>query len=319
MDADEKMAGLVTTKGEITPEWHAPIDARWRWSAAYYLVLALWLLLVYQQFFAEAIGVAASTWFWKANEVYVIAIAVPLFWDLVATVRRPGGVIDYVDTATDTPGPLVRRVAWYGALGLLLVMSIGPLFETLFGNPLPQRIITLRDCLLGLVALSIYFDWSRGFWRTLNNGAPRLVSATARAIVLTLAVAINVLIYQQPVKDLLGSRVAEALDFQAEAFGVILLVPIYFDVVIPLTKGDPLRAVAGPREAPHRHVVLAAWVALMAGLAYVGQGAARDWFDNAFGQWFVRSAEAPIAAIVFTAYFEMIRSLDGVRRVEVVR
>jgi hypothetical protein len=110
------------------------------------------------------------------------------------------------------------------------------------------------------------------------------------------------------VKDVLGT-----LDFHAEAFAVCLFVPLYFDIVLPLTRGDALLAVRGAPGVPHRGLVLGVWIVLMAFLLWIGQGRAFEWSPNAFGQWFVRSPEPPLAAIAFTFYFEVIRRLDGVR------
>ena len=123
----------------------------------------------------------------------------------------------------------------------------------------------------------------------------------------------NIAIYQDPVIDVLGADLASTLDFHAEAFAVCLFVPLYFDIVLPLTRGDAVLAVRGAPGVPRRGVVLGCWIVLMAFLTWVGQGTAREWFDNAFGQWFVRSPEPPLAAIAFTFYFEVIRRLDGVR------
>jgi hypothetical protein len=67
---------------------------------------------------------------------------------------------------------------------------------------------------------------------------------------------------------------------------------------------------------PRRALVLGAWIVLMAFLLWIGQGRAFEWSPNAFGQWFVRSPEPPMAAIAFTFYFEVVRRLDGVRHAQ---
>jgi len=122
----------------------------------------------------------------------------------------------------------------------------------------------------------------------------------------------NIAIYQEPVKDILGPRAANALDFHAEAFAVVFFVPLYFDVVLPLTGGDPLRGTPGALGTRRRIAILAAWVLALLFFLWIGQGAAQSWIDNGFGQWFVRSPEPPLAAVLFTLYFEYVRRADGV-------
>ncbi len=285
--------------------------ARWRFSIAYYVVLAVWHVVVHQQLFEDLVGVPTSRWFWRANEVYVVAVFVPLFWDLVATRRRRNGV-ELVSNSTAGPGPLARHVIWYGFLFVVTICLFGPLWKTVFGSRLPQRIATLRDVGLGFLILSVYFDWSRGLWRPLRDQAPRLVSGWWRMAFMLVVLGVNVAIFQEPVKNLLGTDASSTLDFQAEAFALAFFVSLYFDVVLSLTGGDPLRATPGPLRSRRRWAILAMWIAIMLFFVWIGQGAARSWFDNAFGQWFVRSSEPPLAALVFTLYFEVIRRLDGV-------
>ncbi|MDZ5620432.1 hypothetical protein SFC88_06340 [Nocardioides sp. HM23] len=280
----------------------------WRWTIGYYAVLAIVFVVVHQDWLmVDLVGEDNSIWLWKANETYVVAFIVPLFWDVVATLRRNGTIVPH---PRDTGGWIARRVAWYGGLLVVLACMEGPMFEAVFGARLPQRVLTLRDVFSGLVVLSLYFDWSRGFWR---RSGPRLVSAWARLAFWVAVLLANIAIYQGPVKDLLGPDHASTLDFHAEAFAVCLFVPLYFDIVLPLTRGDAVLAVRGAPGAPGRALVLGCWIVLLAFLTWIGQGTAREWFDNAFGQWFVRSPEPPLAAIAFTFYFEVVRRLDGVR------
>lgn len=313
--------------------------ARWRWTVGYYAVIVIVGIAVHQQFAEDVLGVPASRWLWKANEVYVLAVAIPLYWDFVATHRgrslgsvfaRSTGVtgsteptetgasastigttlsLDGRSVGGDRLSPLARRVAWYSVLVAVLVCLEGPLVETLTGSRLPQRILTLRDVLVGLVAVSLYFDWSRGTWR---RDGPRVVSWRARVVFFVLAVLANIAIFQQPVRDALGPDHFGTLDFHAEAFATLLFVPVYFDIVLPLTGGDDIRALPGPWRSFRRWSVLAVWVAVLTFFVWIGQGAARDWVDNSFGQWFVRSPEPPLAAIVYTIYFEVLRRFDGI-------
>ncbi len=283
---------------------------RSRWTIGYYAVLVFIFVVVHQDWLmVDLVGEENSIWLWKANEAYVVAIVVPLFWDFVATRRRKDGTI--VARSTEDVGDrIVRRVVWYGGLILILACMEGPMFEAIFGDRLPQRVLTLRDVFTGLLVLSIYFDWSRGFWR---SSGPRLVSGWARLGFWVAVLLANIAIYQDPVKDLLGAGNASTLDFHAEAFAVCLFVPLYFDIILPLTRGDALLAVRGAPGVPRRGLVLGVWIVLMAFLLWIGQGRAFEWSPNAFGQWFVRSPEPPMAAIAFTFYFEVIRRLDGVR------
>ena len=275
----------------------------------YYIVLAIVLVAVYQPFLADLVGTDVAEWMLKANEAYLIAIVVPLFWDFVAT-SRTSGEITLVSRSTPGLGPVARRAIWYGAFVVTLLLFVGPLVETLTGSRLPQRIVTLRDAVVGLFGISLYFDWSRGLWRSMRGDEPRMVSGRARVIFLGLILAANIAIFLDPVGDLLGDRITDFLDFQAEGFAVMFCVPLYFDVVLRLTGRDPLRAITG-RVNRFGASVLLSWIAAMAFFVWFGQGAAVDVFDNSFGQWFVRSAEPPLAAIIFTAYFELARRRRG--------
>lgn len=283
---------------------------RSRWTICYYTVLAIIFVAVHQHWLmVDLVGEENSIWLWKANEAGVVAFGVPLFWDFVATRRRRDGTI--VARSTEEVGDkIVRRVVWYGGLILILACMEGPMFEANFGDRLPQRVVTLRDVFAGLLVLSVYFDWSRAFWR---SSGPRLVSGWARLGFWVAVLLASIAIYQESVKDVLGADNARTLDFHAEAFAVCLFVPLYFDIILPLTRGDALLAVRGAPGVPRRGLMLGVWIVLMAFLLWIGQGIAREWFDNAFGQWFVRSSEPPMAAIAFTFYFEVIRRLDGIR------
>ena len=284
---------------------------RSRWTIGYYAVLAVVFVVVHQDdLMVPLVGEENSIWLWKANEAYVVAFVVPLFWDFVATRRRRDDATIVPHAAEDLAGRIARRVVWYGGLVIVLACMEGPLVESIFGSRLPQRVLTLRDVFTGLVVLSLYFDWSRGFWR---RSGPKLVTGWARLGFWVAVLLANIAIYQDPVKDVLGADLASTLDFHAEAFAVCLFVPLYFDVVLPLTRGDALLAVRGPSGLPRRGPVLGVWVVLMAFLLWIGQGRAFEWSPNALGQWFVRSPEPPMAAIFFTFYFEVIRRLDGVR------
>lgn len=283
---------------------------RSRWTIGYYVALVVIFVVVHQDWLmVDLVGEKNSIWLWKANEAYVVAFVVPLFWDFVATRRREDGTIVPLP-ADDSRGRITRRVVWYGALILILACMEGPLFESIFGSRLPQRVLTLRDVFSGLLVLSVYFDWSRGLWR---SSGPRLVAGWARLGFWVAVLLANIAIYQEPVKEVLGPDNASTLDFHAEAFAVCLFVPLYFDIVLPLLRGDPLLAVRGAPGVPRRGLVLGVWMVLMAFLLWIGQGRAFEWSPNTFGQWFVRSPEPPMAAIAFTFYFEVIRRLDGVR------
>ncbi len=205
-----------------------------RWTIGYYAVLVFIFVVVHQDWLmVDLVGEKNSIWLWKANEAYVVAFVVPLFWDFVATRRKDGTIVPV--PGEDVGGRIVRRVVWYGALILILACMEGPMLESIFGSRLPQRILTLRDVFSGLLVLSIYFEWSRGLWRC---SGPRLVSGWARLGFWVAVLVANIAIYQDAVKDVLGPDNASTLDFHAEAFAVCLFVPLYFDIVLPLTRGD---------------------------------------------------------------------------------
>ena len=237
----------------------------------------------------DLVGEENSIWLWKANEADVVAFVVPLFWDFVATRRRKDGTI--VTRSTEDVGDrVVRRVVWDGGLILILACMEGPMFEAIFGDRLPQRVLTFPDVFAGLLVLSVYFDWSRGFWR---SSGPRLVSA-GRGLGFWVAVLLaNIAIYQDPVKDLLGADNASTLDFHAEALAVCLLVQ-------PLLRHHPpphprrrsahgARCPGGTTPWPGTRRIR---IVLMAVLLWIGQGRAFEWSPDAFGQWFVRQPRA---------------------------
>ena len=304
------MSAPVQTKAENTPKttMHDAPDTSLslstsldrikgkRWTVAFFVLLGIWFLAVYSDDFLGVVG----RWFLSANEAYLVALVVPLFWEIVAPSTMSG---------RSGFSPLAVRVFWYGTFLVALIMLEGPAVKTMTGSRLPQEIITLRDVVVGLFGLSIYFDWSRGLWRARDTGNPQLVSATKRLIFFAVLLAANIAIFLDPVADLLGPRLTTWLDFHAEAFAVMFFIPIYFDIVLHFTNGDPVRARAGKPDGRSAAIVVGA-IALMLFFVWAGQGAARTAFDNNFGQWFVRSAEAPLGAIGIILYFEILRRLD---------
>ncbi|MDF2729208.1 MAG: hypothetical protein K0T01_994 [Acidimicrobiia bacterium] len=117
--------------------------------------------------------------------------------------------------------------------------------------------------------------------------------------------------FQGPVKEVLGPDLFTTIDLHAEAFSSALLLPLYFDVIIPRTCGDPVNGV--PAEPRVRSWILWLWLAVNLIGVWLAQGGIEALIPGGLGTWWRRSSEAPLAAIAITIYIEWMRRRDGVK------
>lgn len=141
--------------------------------------------------------------------------------------------------------------------------------------------------------------------------APKLKPGWVRAIYYVGLASANALMFQGPVKEVLGPDLFTAIDFHAEAFSSALLLPLYFDVIIPRTGGDPVNGV--PAEPRVRSWILWLWLAVNLIGVWLAQGGIEELIPGGLGTWWRRSSEAPLAAIAITIYIEWMRRRDGVK------
>ena len=273
-------------------------------QAAYAVVLVVLLATPLAPWAPRVLGQTTTTWVQHASEAFLLAGALPLYWEWLATARTPAGIVPR--SSTTTPTVHSRRVAWYAILVAVLVLLEGPLVETVVGRRLPQSVITVRDAWVGIIALSVYYDWSRRLWPE-TPAVGTLRPRSSRASVLVAVAAVNLAIFWAPVRELLGPSLFSTLDFHAEAFSATLLLPLYTEAVLPATGGDAALVVAPSGRRRRRTWPLWAWVGACAVAVGLAQGGAGDLFPNAFGTWWVRSSEAPLAALFISAYVELTR------------
>jgi hypothetical protein len=270
-------------------------------------LLILVAVVVHAPVATDLFGVEKTDWLRRANEAYLLAFAIPFFFDFVVSRRSQPGLELRRGSAF-----WKSRLLWYGGLVLGLALLEGPMAEAILGFRFPQILITIRDAWLGIVILTAYLDWSRGYWRSDHGpGQPNLKPGWVRAMYYAGLASANVLVFQGPVKEFLGPDLFANIDFHAEAFSSALLLPFYFDVIIRRTGGDPVKGV--PAEPRVRSWILWLWLAANAVGVWLAQGTIEDLIPGGLGTWWRRSSEAPLAAIAVTIYIEWIRRRDGVK------
>jgi hypothetical protein len=161
---------------------------------------------------------------------------------------------------------------------------------------LTQSVVTLGEAFLATIVLSLYFDWSRGGFPGRWWGAtPR---RQLRVWYYVVVAGFTALVYQEVVRNAIGEGAVEWLQINAEAYAAMLLLPIYFDVVGPLSC-----AVANGR----RWAVRGAWYGVLVGFPlFIQAGAAESVLGESLAEWCGQTTEVFLAGVVISLYFDVI-------------
>jgi hypothetical protein len=264
----------------------------------YFGAWALLITLVHQSAVADIVGNGPAGWLRRNGEAYLLAILIPLFWELFVSKTDPYRPTDAV--AGRSAPSLQQFGAWIGAMLVLTVILQNSAIAGAFG--LPTSITTYGEAFLATAVVSIYLAWSRGLLQEAATGAP-VVSGIARAGYYLAVGGLTALFHQSFVADGLPASFVEWWTLNAEAYGAMLVVPLWFDIV------------AG-RPWPKAAWAAALWVAILALIpgvfgagegetALIGSGMAD------LSTWIGRTTEAFIAALVIGFYFMVWRRLPA--------
>ena len=257
---------------------------------SYYLAVVVGGILVHQHIAVSLFGSGVMDEFRRNSEAYALMI-LPVYWDLFAGSTEPDGT-----GGTQSIGP-----SWVGQGAWFILMAAITFFlpSTLPADlGLPQSIITLREAVLGLLVISAYLGWSRSILPSrlhMIDGRPT-VSRNARIAYYAAVVILAVVVNLGWVGRVAGDTVGDWLQADIEAFAAIVLIPLYFDLIVP-------------RKAWWTRV---AWYGFLVATPILVQGGFLD-AVLPFGlrDWIGRATEAFIAAFVISAYFDFWRSPFG--------
>ncbi|MFT7475861.1 MAG: hypothetical protein ACI81L_002804 [Verrucomicrobiales bacterium] len=268
-----------------------------RWRSMYFIAWLGFIVLVHQSVLAELIGSGNASWLRRNNEAYVLAALVPMFWELFALT---------VDPRSPTAELTERRPMWRRSVFVwFLVMILATITlqtETIFGAlGLPNTITTYGEAFFATAVITAYLAWSRGLFRPTFTGAP-VVGPWARASFYATIALLTMLLHQAFFAERFGSSFVDWWTLNAEAYGAMLLVPLWFDVV----AGKPW---------PKSGYWTLAWMAMLITVPYVvssqifGDHGVADSATMQFIRWVGRTTEAFIAALVVGLYFAVWRNL----------
>lgn len=235
-------------------------------------------------------------WIGRASEGWMLALFLAVFVVLV------------VDADADTGSGRFgrRRIVWYGALLVLLAVLEGPLVEMVTGQRLPQAIVSGRETWAALLLTSGYLDWSRRLVPLTRSDRRRTRPATHRAAWYAAMAAASIAVYVGPLRRIVGPELFTTLDLHAEVLSAAILLAAVADLVVPAVGGDDLYR--PPPGTLARPVVVLVWCVAAATALLLAQGPAQELFGGDLGTWWVRSAEAPLAALIVTAWALLVRA-----------
>ena len=255
------------------------------------------MVLVHQSFVGDIIGEGGWRWLRRNSEAYLLLLLIPLFWELFAPRADP---VDPVALRAERPAswkPLA--VGWFVAMGLFaLVLQNSSISEAL---NLPPSIITFAEAFIASGVVTAYLAWSRGLFGDNPSGAP-VVSVAARAGYYVTVALLTLLFHQSFASDIFGSTFATWWTQNAEAYGAMLVVPLWFDFVAGKPWPKSLILTAG-------WIVLLMFIPFVLGSTFVDVDLATTSTWDDFSIWIGRTTEAFLAAIVIGLYFWVWRRL----------
>ena len=264
----------------------------------YYSLVLLVAVVAHQSLVADLFGDGVSRLLRRNSEAYVLML-LPLYWDVFVFRVDPDG-----NGATATVGGrrnISLHLVWF-AVFLLGAGVVQVDATTSINDSLPAWLTTLGEAFLGIAVISAYLGWSRRLtsWSVRDvTGAP-VAPARARAVYYALVFAIAVLAEQSWMINSLGSGLGSWLEINTEAYAAMLLIPAYFDVMVPIRRPRPHLIWYGALVA----MPLLVQIALHIGLP-----------PESIFAWVETLTEAFVATLVVSVYFDLVRGRwehDGV-------
>ncbi len=253
---------------------------------AYYAAVVAAGLIIHLDVVGELLGPGATSLLRRNSEAYVLMVLIPMYWDfIVPSTRR------------------ATRLVWYTSLLVATVV----LQTGATSSHLPTAVVTLGEAFAATAAISLYLDWSR---RRLGSHVADggLAPWSQRGVYYGGVAIFTALIYQGFFADVAGGGVTEWLQVNAETYGAMVVVPLYFDLIVPIGGGDARNAIPALPSAPGWKISRLVWYATLVLIPTLVQTHRVDWLlgdDLAF--WVGRITEAFLASIVISLYFDVIR------------
>lgn len=228
----------------------------------------------------DAIGDGPAAFLRRQSEGYIMIALIVGFWAWLAPHGHP--------SASDTVvprDPVTAAVGWFGWFVVLAVATVLMSATDVF----PNAIVTLKEATVGVIVVTWYLSWSRGLGpdhKTWANGAP-VKNVANRVSYYSVMVALIVFTYGGAF-DVLGDGVGVWFRENSEAFGAVLLIPMYFDLV-------------APRRSVLSRVLWYGGIVLLLGIAQISG------FPDSIqpiASWLNEVTEGFIAAIAISLFFD---------------
>ena len=278
---------VTNQAAEKEESWHAtneraisPIVLR---LAALVLISASMFIwwIGHPSFVIDMVGDGPAALLRRQSEGYVMIALIVGFWAWLA----PSGLPSARDVSLKRER-VTSPLAWWSWFVALIIATV--LFST--WEALPNFLVTLKEATVAVIIVTAYLGWTRGFGpgRQTWSGGASVRGVTLRSGYYVAVVTVILVTYFLPVDEALGEGFALWLRENSEAFGAILLIPLYFDVVARrMTKTSRL-----------------AWYGGVVGLLILAQV---PWYPDViagFGTWLNEMTEAFIAALVVAMFFD---------------
>lgn len=245
------------------------------------LSLFIWWI-GYPSAVSDVVGDGPTALLRRQSEGYVMIALLLGFWAWLAPSGHPSS------PGTVIPrNPITSTARWFGWFGALIVATL--LMSAT--DMLPNALVTLKEAAVGVIVVSWYLSWSRGLGpgsETWANGAS-VQNVATRVSYYSVMVAVIIFTYVG-VFDVLGDDVSTWFRENSEAFGAVLLIPMYFDLV-------------APRRSVLSRVL---WYGGIVVLLILAQISGYPDAIQPYAGWLNEMTEAFIAAIAISAFFDLL-------------
>lgn len=189
-------------------------DQTSRYRAVYYFGLIALSFLVTQPSISTIAGDGIGGLLARNGEAYALMFLIPAFWEAINVDGRNGR--DSINQ-------------WFAWVAILAGVAFWLQSDLKAG--MPQSFVTLSEAFVAALFLSIYFSWSRSRAPFSRGLTPLEDEAKRRQIYYAIAVSVALFATFQTTRDLFGDTASRILRLNGEAFGAMMIIPLYFDFV----------------------------------------------------------------------------------------
>ncbi|MCP3936117.1 MAG: hypothetical protein GY708_12180 [Actinomycetia bacterium] len=259
------------------------------WRAAYLSAMLILTLIVGSSTLDTVAGGSVAGWFGRNSEAWVLALLIPLQWELFASRFDPHVPVAGAEARFRSRLPVA---IWLLAMLAATIVLQTDSFASTVG--MPSRFVTWGEAFLATAVVTLYLAWSRGYLgsREPNGIGHRGGAPTKGAKERLLFYLVLVLYALVAYSDLEVGWLRQ----NAEAHAAMLIIPLWFDVV-----------------APHRWVrslvVHVAWYTFLIAVPLIASSEVFErgvFVGSAFESasiWLGRTTEAYLAGALISTYF----------------